>query len=63
MLQIGSLINSVNKDIVEDFKECFTGVGKLKAYQLNLRVKEDVPPVVQPLRRPPFNRRDKIEKK
>ena len=28
-----------------------------------MHVKEDVAPVVQPLRRPPFNLRDKIEKK
>ena len=41
----------------------FTGVGKLKGYQLNLHIKEDVEPIVQPLRRPPFNLRDKIETK
>ena len=63
VLQIGSLINSVNSDIVEEFRDCFTGVGKLKGYQLKLYVKEDVAPVVQPLRRSPFNLRDKIEKK
>ena len=63
VLQIGSLINSVSSDIVEEFKDCSTGVGKLKGHQLKLHVKEDVAPVVQPLRRPPFNLRDKIEKK
>ena len=62
VLQIG-LINSVNSDIVEEFKDCFTGVGKLKRYQLKLHLKEDVAPVVQLLRRPPFNLTDKIEKK
>ncbi|PFX25919.1 Retrovirus-related Pol polyprotein from transposon opus [Stylophora pistillata] len=50
-------------DIVEEFKDCFTGVGKLKGYELKLHIKENVAPVVQPLRRPPFNLRDKIEKK
>lgn len=63
VLQIGSSINSVSSDIVEEFKDCFTGVGKLKGYQFNLHIKENVAPVVQPLRRPPFNLRDKIEKK
>lgn len=63
VLQIRSPINSVSSDIVEEFKDCFTGVGKLKGYQLTLHVKEDVAPVVQPLRRPPFNLRDKIERK
>ena len=58
MLQIGSLINSISSDIVEEFKE-----GKLKGYQLKLHVKEDLTPIVHPLRRPPFNLRDKIEKK
>ncbi|KAL9977606.1 hypothetical protein ACROYT_G015029 [Oculina patagonica] len=51
-------INSVSSDIVEEFKDCFT--GKLKDYQLKLLVKEDIAPVVQPLRRPPFDLRDKL---
>jgi len=63
VLQIGSLINFISSDIVEEFKDCFTGVGKLKGHQLKLHVKEDVAPIVQPLRRQPFNLRDKIEKK
>ena len=63
VLQIRSPINSVSSDIVEEFKDCFTGVGKLKGYQFTLHVKEDVAPVVQPLRRPPFNLREKIERK
>lgn len=32
VLQIGSPINSVSSDIVEEFKEYFAGVGKLKGY-------------------------------
>ena len=55
VLQIGSLINSISSDIAEEVKDCFTGVGKLKGYQLKLHVKEDVTPVLQPLRRPPRN--------
>ena len=63
VLQIGSLINSVNIDIVEELKDCFTGVGKLKGYQLKLHVKEDVAPAVQPLQRPPFNLKTKSRRK
>ena len=63
VLQIGSLINSISSDIVEEFKDSFTGVGKLKGNQLKLHVKEDVAPIVQPLRGPPFTLRDKIKKK
>ena len=49
----------MSSDIVEELKDCFTGAGN----QLKMHVKEDVAPVVQSLRRPPFNLRDKIEKK
>ena len=63
VLQIGSLIKFTSSDTVEEFKDCFTGVGKLNGYQLKLHVKEDVAPIFQPLRRPPFNLRDKIERK
>ena len=63
VLRIGTPINMISSDIVEEFKECFQGVGKLKGYQLKLHVKDDATPVVQPLRRPPFSLRDKIEKK
>ena len=63
VLQIGSLINSISSNIVEEFKDCFTGVGKLKGYQLKLHIKEDVAPIVQPLHRPPFNLRDNVKKK
>ena len=31
-LLIGSLVNYVSSDIVEEFKDCFTGVRKLKGY-------------------------------
>lgn len=63
MLQIGSPIYSASSDIAEEFKDCFTGVGELKGYQLKLHVKEDMTLVVQPLHGPPFNLRNKIEKK
>ena len=45
------------------FKDLFTGIGKLKDFQLKLQVDEQVQPVVQPLRRPTFSLKEKIEKK
>ena len=51
----------ISSDIVEEFKDCFQGVGRLKGYLLH--VKDDATSVVQPLRRPPFSLRDKIDKK
>lgn len=41
----------------------FKGVGKLKDYQLTLHFDPNVKPVAQPLRRPAFSLRGKIEKK
>ena len=41
----------------------FSGVGKLKDYQLKLHVNKDIKPVAQPVRRLPFGLRDKVDKK
>lgn len=53
--------NSV--DIVKKFADVFTGVGKLKDYQLKLHINKDVKPVAQPVRRLPFGLREKVDKK
>ena len=45
------------------YKDVFTGIGKLKDFQLNLHIDQQVQPVAQPLRRPAFSLREKIEKK
>ena len=50
-------------DIVKNFPDVFSGVGKLKDYQLKLHVNKDVKPVVQPLRRLPFGLREEVDKK
>ena len=49
-------------DIVKNFPDVFTGVGKLKDYQLKLHVNKDVKPVAQPVRRLPFGLREKVDK-
>ena len=41
----------------------FTGVGKLKDFELKLHVDPNVPPVAQKLRRVPFALRDKVKAK
>ena len=41
----------------------FSGVGKLKNFQLKLHVNKDVKPVAQPARRLPFSLRDQVDKK
>ncbi|XP_068707557.1 uncharacterized protein [Montipora foliosa] len=49
-------------DIVKNFPDVFTGVGKWKDYQLKLHVNKDVKPVAQPVRRLPFGLREKVDK-
>lgn len=63
VLKVGVGVNLVCDDIKKLFPECFEGVGKLKGYQVKLHVDDMVQPVVQPLRRPPFSLRSKIEAK
>ena len=50
-------------DIVKNFPDIFTGVGKLKDYQLKLHVNTGVKPVAQPVRRLPFGLREKVDEK
>ena len=45
------------------FPKVFEGLGKLKGYQLKLHQDKNIPPVVQPLRRIPFSKRDKVANK
>ena len=41
-------------DVREKYREVFTGVGKLKDFQLKLHIKGDATPVAQLVRRLPF---------
>ena len=49
--------------MLREHKSCFTGLGKLKDFQLEIPIDRDVEPIVQPLRRIPFALRDKLEHK
>ena len=44
-------------------KDVFTGIGKLKDFQLKLHIDEQAQPVTQPLRRPAFSLKENTEKK
>ena len=50
-------------DIVKNVADVFSGVGKLKVFQLKLHVNKDVKPVAQPVRRLLFGLRDKVDRK
>ena len=45
------------------FPKVFSGLGKLKGYQLKFHIDEKARPVVQPVRRILFSRRAKVEQK
>lgn len=64
-LGILKIVQSVNDipDIRTQFPACFDGLGKLKDFELKIPIDETVTPVIQPLRRVPYNLRDKLEKK
>ncbi|CAK8692680.1 uncharacterized protein LOC143462177 [Clavelina lepadiformis] len=66
LLHVGpfpQVVSNVDEDVVRQHKKLFTGIGLLKDYKLNLHIDESVRPVAQPVRRVPFQLRDKVEEK
>ena len=66
MLKVGidiAMISEEAEHFRKEFPEVFTGLGQLKDTQVRLHIDPDVPPVAQPLRRTPFQLRDKVEAK
>ena len=59
------IINSVSTpkvdNIIEDFKDCFEGLGKMKGKTAKLHVNDCVKPLAQKYRRLPFHIRDQVE--
>ena len=52
-----------HSELTTRFKNVFIGIGKLKDFQLKLHIDEQLQPVAQPLRRPAFSLKEKIEKR
>jgi len=71
ILFIGPKVNMIHSekglnsksDIMRKFPDVFSGLGKLKDYQLKIHVDENVKPIAQPVRRLPFNIRKSVELK
>ena len=65
VLRLGpDLVNNISgKDFREQYKEVFTGLGKLKNFQLQIPIDKSVKPIAQNVRPVPFSLREKIEKK
>ena len=49
--------------ILKKYSQCFEGFGKLKDFQLKIPIDKDVEPVIQEVRRVPFNLREKLSNK
>ena len=63
-LRLGPQVNAVSTpDLVDKYKTCFEGVGKLTEYQVKIHVNDEVNPVAQHPRRVPFSPREKVESK
>ena len=67
-LKLISIINPMateprpgNQQLVEEYEDLFTGLGKLKDYQVHLHINKDVQPSAQPHRRVPFHNRKQLE--
>ena len=66
MIKIGVDIAAVAETsqlLKQQYPEVFSGVGKLNTKQISLHIDPEVKPDAQPLRRTPFNLRQKVEKK
>ena len=63
VLRVGPQICNLSTDIENSYPELFSGVGKLKDFQLTIPIDESVDPVIQPIRRVPYHLRERLEKK
>ena len=60
----GSLVNTkdhVVQSIIQEYKEVFIGLGKLKNHAVKLNIDKEAIPHAQPQRRIPFHIRKKVK--
>ena len=61
--RLGPQINAVStRNIVDKYKACFGGVGKMTDYQVKIHVNSEVNPVAPHTRRVPCSLREKVER-
>ena len=66
MIKVGIDVGAVTSHAEQfrhEFPEVFTGLGKMKDTQITLHIDSSVTPVAQPLRRTPFQLRERVEGK
>ena len=61
VLHVGPGVVNLDNDIIARYKLLSNGVGMLKNYRLKLHVDVSIKSVAQPLRRIPFQLRDKVD--
>ena len=54
-------IAETSKELKQQCPAVFSGVGKLNTKQVSLHIDPNMTPVAQPLRRSPFNLRERLE--
>ena len=66
MMKVGIDVGAVTSHAEQfrhEFPEVFTGLGKMKDTQITLHIDPSVTPIAQPLRRTPFQLRERVEGK
>ena len=71
VLKVGVSVNACESKSTADnkaalrakYSQVFTGLGKLKNFQLKLHVDKSVTPIAQAIRRIPFSRKQKVAKR
>ena len=68
LLKLGPEVNTINTTtytdtILKKYSTCFEGLGKLENFQLKIPIDQNVDPIIQPVRRVPYNLREKLSQK
>ena len=58
---VNSVLTPKVDNIIEDYKDCFEGLGKMKGKTAKLHVDDSVKPLAQKYRKLPFHIRDQVE--
>ena len=49
------------QEILSGYPECFSGIGKLRGYQVKLHTEAEVKPVAEPPRRIPYHLKERVD--
>jgi len=64
VLRVGPQVCAIGSESIENkYPGLFSGMGKLKDFQMRIPIDDTVDPVIQPIRRVPYHLREKLERK